>query len=457
MTTLTTPLTTRELDEPFAMRAQIGAHSESPYQTVRVRDFLRHVVNVAEQLPPARHVLNLCGNRYSFCVAFCAALLRRQCNLLANNRAEKTARELLEQYPDAYLLHDGLDMDIKGAVDIHDVDFDGQAHDGAVPEIPMAHIAAIAFTSGSTGKPTANIKTWRTFVESSAINAHHMLGSPERPLHTVATVPAQHMWGLETSVLLPLFAPLCILDTHPLFPQDIARQLGFVPSPRLLISTPIHLRALLGSGLQFAPVARVLCATAPLSTELATKSEALLGAELVEVYGCSEVGSMASRHSAHETGWSLFKGLSFIRGTEGLSVTAPYLPGAVSLQDHLHFDDTGRFELRGRSDDVINIGGKRGSLLEMNQILLAVEGVMDGVVFIPEAEPGQLSRPAALVVLDSRASKNEVLAEFRARLDPVFVPRPLIAVEALPREGNGKLNKARLNAFFKTCRARGTH
>jgi len=37
----------------------------------------------------------------------------------------------------------------------------------------------------------------------------------------------------------------------------------------------------------------------------------------------------------------------------------------------------------------------------------------------------------------------------RTQIDPVFLPRPLIFVDALPRDGNGKLQAAALQALIQ--------
>jgi hypothetical protein len=41
-----------------------------------------------------------------------------------------------------------------------------------------------------------------------------------------------------------------------------------------------------------------------------------------------------------------------------------------------------------------------------------------------------------------------VLAGLRAQIDPVFLPRPLIFVDTLPRDGNGKMLAATLQKLI---------
>ncbi len=438
---------------------------------LRCEDFIGQALRLAQQLPPGKFAINLCENRYLFTLAFCAAIIKQQTTLLPQNRAEATQTSLFEQYAGAYVLHDGAAVIAPDLphLNINTLNLLGEPCRD-IPQIDADFLAAIAFTSGSTGQPKANLKPWRTLVESSLINARFMLPTNDQCYSVLATVPAQHMWGLETSVLLPLFSELCVVDSRPLFAQDIQQALSALPEPRLLISTPVHLRTMVLSGLNLPPVAHILCATAPLSNSLAGEIEVLFNGELVEVFGCSEVGSMACRRTALQEIWRLFDGLRFTpldshqaasdsgdsgQICEGGEISAPHLPCSQTLTDRIEWLGEQAFRLLGRSDDMIEIAGKRGSVQEMNKLLLSAPGVTDGVVFMPEPNTAlhKIMRPVALVVAPS-STKAALVAHFAKHLDPVFIPRPLLLVESLPREENGKLPRGKLLAFFEQLRAR---
>jgi acyl-coenzyme A synthetase/AMP-(fatty) acid ligase len=111
--------------------------------------------------------------------------------------------------------------------------------------------------------------------------------------------------------------------------------------------------------------------------------------------------------------------------------------------------DDGRFRLRGRNTDLLEIAGKRASLGDLTHKLLAVPGVRDGVVVqLDDTDTMGVRRIAALAVAPgmSAASVFEVL---RAGIDPVFLPRPLKCVDALPRSETGKLPRAALLEMLK--------
>lgn len=462
------PLSLRDPDAWFAHCTLPLAALGGQLGPICCADFIGQALRLAAQLPAGKFAINLCENRYLFTLAFCAAIIKQQTTLLPQNRAEATQASLFEQYAGTYVLHDGATLI---APDMPHLNINTLSLLGApcrvMPTIDADFLAAIAFTSGSTGQPKANFKPWRTLVESSLINARFMVPPGEQCYSALATVPAQHMWGLETSVLLPLFSELCVVDSKPLFPQDIQQALATLPEPRLLISTPVHLRAMVLSGLTWSPVAQILCATAPLPASLAGAVEALFQGELVEIFGCSEVGSMACRRTAQQETWRLFDGLCFkpfdshVKSSEGDQIceggqiSAEHLPCTQTLTDRIEWLGARRFRLLGRSDDMIEIAGKRGSIQEMNKLLLSAPDVTDGVVFMPEPDltHHKITRPAALVVAP-QSTKADLIAYFAKHLDPVFIPRPLLLVESLPREENGKLPRSKLLAFFERVRGR---
>jgi acyl-coenzyme A synthetase/AMP-(fatty) acid ligase len=94
---------------------------------------------------------------------------------------------------------------------------------------------------------------------------------------------------------------------------------------------------------------------------------------------------------------------------------------------------------------MVDVAGKRASLAELTARVLAIAGVQDAVVFQPDAQPGLVQRLAALVVAPGLDAAT-LRAALRPALDPAFMPRPLLLVDALPRTPAGKLPRAALHA-----------
>ena len=107
-------------------------------------------------------------------------------------------------------------------------------------QLPAERIVAIAFTSGSTGDSTPHPKTWGSLFHNSRLAAAEVLGGTNRTL--VSTVPPQHMYGLEASLLSALTAQSVLFDDKPFFPADVRRALEAMPAPRVLVTTPAHLQ-----------------------------------------------------------------------------------------------------------------------------------------------------------------------------------------------------------------------
>jgi acyl-coenzyme A synthetase/AMP-(fatty) acid ligase len=118
--------------------------------------------------------------------------------------------------------------------------------------------------------------------------------------------------------------------------------------------------------------------------------------------------------------------------------------------DVLEITAPDRFLLHGRLSDLVNIAGKRSSLSYLNHQLNAIPGVVDGAFFVRDEDEDRSStgvtRVAALVVapgLDAAA----VTEQLRKRIDPVFLPRPLLFVDSLPRNQTGKLPQDALRSL----------
>jgi acyl-coenzyme A synthetase/AMP-(fatty) acid ligase len=120
----------------------------------------------------------------------------------------------------------------------------------------------------------------------------------------------------------------------------------------------------------------------------------------------------------------------------------------TELCDVIEILNEREFLLHGRTADLVNVAGKRSSFGYLNAQLNAIPGVLDGAFFLREETSGGtgVARLGAVVVAPtlSAAALNEQL---RLRIDPVFLPRPLLMVERLPRNDTGKLPLQVLQVF----------
>lgn len=420
-------------------------------KAISAQRFLTDVISLADRLPARAYVFNLCNDRYRFMVGFAAAMLRGQISLLPPSHTPDLVERLAGHYADLYCLTDSAHR----AGSLHTVSYPDLSDAGLLqipmPEIPAAQVAAIVFTSGSTGNPIPHEKTWGAISRSVTAEAGRLGILGHGDLTLLGTVPPQHMYGFESTALIALQGGVMLHAAKPFFPADISAILDEIPGPRALITTPVHLRALITSNTDLPELELIVCATAPLSRELALQAVERFGAPLQEIYGFTEAGQIASRETALTDEWLTFDGLSLHQKGEVTYVSGGHVAGALPLSDITELRSDTTFLLHGRTSDLINIAGKRTSLASLNHHLNEIDGVRDGVFFMPDGQDGNTARLAAFVVapeLDAR----EILSKLRQRVDPAFLPRPILKVDALPRNATGKLPRTSLDELLRQCK-----
>jgi acyl-coenzyme A synthetase/AMP-(fatty) acid ligase len=490
------PLAARDPASTFAWRGGVA---------ISTARFVADVAAQAAVLPPVGTALNLCLDRYRFAVALAAALQRGQMSLLPPNALPDTLSRLQEAYTGAYAIVDSGDA-VPPGLTMPIVADQGCADDSqpAPNPIAAAQPAACLLTSGSTGEPTPHVKTWATLWANMAGAAQRLtqaLGLQRlEGLTFVATVPPQHSYGLESSVLPALLAGAAFDAGRPFYPADIADALARVPRPRALVTTPFHLKTLLSAGLALPATELVLCATAPLSPQLATQAERAFGGILIEIYGCTEAGQVATRRTVQTDVWHTFGELrvrhgheethgrsevsssplyvgprprstaSAPSGGEQLSSERPgdscsggltrsgrcggalneiciveggHVSAPTPLADVLQIDDPTHFRLLGRSADLIHVAGKRSSLAHLNHHLNSIAGVQDGAFWLPDDVIDGIARPVVFVVAPGLDAPR-IQDALRSRIEAVFLPRRVVLLDALPREATGKLTAGAL-------------
>lgn len=479
-----------DLRAPIAYRYA----SDGATACIDVQTFLADVERLRALMPAARHVLNVCGDRYRFMVGLAAAMCAGKISLLPSTHTPESVRQMRSFAADVFCLVDG-----EVAIDLPLFHYPAESRGSEVPQVstqapvptlPADRDVAYVFTSGSTGTPVAHAKRWGALVGSVRAAAKRLGVDADAHCTLVGTVPPQHMYGFESTVLLALQGGAAIWSGKPFYAADIATALAAVPAPRVLVSTPFHLHTFVEAQIDCPAVQMVLSATAPLSPELARAIETRCSAPLLEIYGCTESGQIATRQPLINTDWQLLDGARLRQHRDAQQpdgenietwVEGDFIDGSIPLGDIIELVDAQpaerdgieagdtrpgkvpgsnaqRFRLLGRNADLVNIVGKRTSLGFLNQQLLAIPGVRDGCFFLPDApttgkpdtsgEPGvkngaAVARLAAFAVTDT-LSTADIVRALRERIDPVFLPRPLHLVAQLPRNAAGKLPRAAL-------------
>ncbi|HEY8856169.1 MAG TPA: AMP-binding protein [Rugosibacter sp.] len=428
---------------------------------VTLRQFLAEVSQLAARFPAGSHLLNMCSDRYCFSVGLAAAIVAGKVSLLPSTHTPEVVRQIKVFAPDVFCLTDSdhctVDLPQLRYPAMGIINQPGQPdppNTFAIPQIDSKQRIAVLFTSGTTGIPQPHPKTWGALVSSVQAEALRLGLLHNTNATLVGTVPPQHMYGFESTVLMAWLSGNALSHAQPFYPADIVLSLAAVPAPRLLVSTPVHLRALLDSGVEMPEIMRVMSATAPLSPQLAQDVEARCHAPLMEIYGSTETGLIATRRPTQSEKWQLLPGIRLVVEDDCVHACGSHVETPTRMGDMLEPVTDEFFLLHGRIADLVNIAGKRHSLASLNHLLNSIPGVVDGAFHMPdETNPAHVTRLAACVVAPG-LDASHLRAALREHIDPAFLPRPLLFVDALPRNSTGKLPREALQALFQTHSAR---
>jgi long-chain acyl-CoA synthetase len=333
-----------------------------------------------------------------------------------------------------------------------------------------AYAALTKFTSGSTGEPKGVALTAEN-VLAEASSVTDTLGlTPEDTI--LAPVPLCHSYGFDLGGLAVLQSGATLVLPDAFIGRRVIADLAegrcsvFLGVPtmfRMLVDTPLRAVPNLSSARY------LLSCTAPLSPELISAFHRRFDAFICQHYGSSEAGAVtthlrsAVQDKPDSVGRAMqnvvltivdAKGRELPPGTEGeVVVQSPavarrYVMGApedrplgngtVRMGDLGIVDTEGFLYLRGRMDEVINVGGFKVSPLEVAQVLELYPPVREAAVTAARDRQGEEVIYAA-VTLRHPATETEILAFCRSQLAEYKVPRRIDIRDELPRGPTGKI------------------
>jgi acyl-coenzyme A synthetase/AMP-(fatty) acid ligase len=421
------------------------------------REVHRASVTLAARLTPTTTVCNLCDSRVGFLVVWLAALRRGCVQILPPSGGRAELASLLATSTEPCIIVD----------DPRSLQPEWPARArclvwGPATPVVRGHDAELAwspawdaelvrlYTSGSTGTPQPQVKTPRQLAHGAQLLGARLDEEIDGGLSAlgalVCSVPPQHMFGIEASVMLALVHAIPVLERRPLLPADVRAAFESCPEGALWITTPLHLRSLQRAVEPLPNCRAVLASTMPLTARLAADIEALAAAPVLEIYGSTETGAIALRRTARDASWQPLPQVQLQPLVEGTRVSGAHFPSPQILADQIALDERGTFTLLGRQADLIKVAGRRASLAGLNQLLADLPGLTDGVFYLPagDAPAERLVLIYAGEPLDRKATE----AWLRERIDPAFLPRAFIRVDQLPRHGAGKLPRAALDEIY---------
>ncbi|MEV6927306.1 AMP-binding protein [Dactylosporangium sp. NPDC051485] len=337
----------------------------------------------------------------------------------------------------------------------------GSAPGGVVPAPGLG-----LFTSGTTGRPTlVELTVEQVVAAARGVAGRLRLGPGDTGL---ALNELNHTLGFVTTLLAPLLAGgrTVVRGLHEPGP------LGVVTAtyrPTWCASSPTLFRRLLRladtGGLAMPGIRLLRASSAPLTPVLQQRLGERFGAPVLNAYAMTEApGEIASQplppaaSRPGTVGWPTLCEVS-VRDAAGRELTGAtgeiWVRGPTVAHDargpdgwlrtgDLGIRDAGgELNLIGRSDDVINYGGKKFAPQEVEAVAELHPAVVEAVAF-PVHDDSLGEKVGLAVVLGADVSRRELRAHLLGHLSPGKIPQMIRSVPAIPANRRGKVLRRRM-------------
>ncbi|QJD60663.1 long-chain fatty acid--CoA ligase [Pseudomonas sp. gcc21] len=347
------------------------------------------------------------------------------------------------------------------------------------PQLQPDDTAVILFTSGTTGQPKGVMLTHRNLYSNAAAAAALADVEDEPAGVTLGVLPLAHIYGFTTAntlflrggamVILPKFG---VAEVCQAIQEHKVRRFSAVPAMiHALVADPVTAQYDLSS------LEIVGSGSAPLPVSLISAFKARFGADIYEGYGLSEAAPTVSAHRVGETlkpgsvgrafpgvelrivdeagqplptgeiGELLVRGENITPGyyRNEAATNAAIRDGWLHTGDVARLDEGGYLYIVDRQKDLILRGGFNIYPRDLEELISTHPTVAEvAVVGVPSERMGEEVIAVVVPARNAVASESELLAFCQEHLAKYKTPRAVIFVDALPRNGVGKVLKKTL-------------
>ncbi len=343
-------------------------------------------------------------------------------------------------------------------------------------------VAVWLYTSGSTGFPKGAVHRHGDFVFNALTYGLPVVGY--RPSDVCLSVPRLAFgYALGSNLLFPLLAGASTALFKEKATPERMFELITKHRPTMLTTVPTSLNGMLNAAgvdqVDFSSLRVAISAGEALPAELYQRWKKRTGVEILDGIGSAEMfhifitnrlgdvklgslGKVVEGYRAKicdDAGRELPNGEVGTLWVSGDSMALEYWhqrdksrttfrgEWCVSA-DKFQQDDEGYFYFCGRGDDMLKVGGKWLSPVEVENALLQHPAVREAAV-VGFKDADGLEKPKAFVALHPTHSASDTLAEslkqhVRDALAPFKSPRHIVFIDALPRSDRGKVLKGQL-------------
>jgi acyl-coenzyme A synthetase/AMP-(fatty) acid ligase len=304
----------------------------------------------------------------------------------------------------------------------------------------------LLFTSGTQGKPVGAFKT-KENLESEILELVKII-TPYHPKKVISAVPFIHIYGILTSVLLPLRLELDLFFKEHFLPHDL---LSCITPHSIVVVTPLYIKSLLRlAECRDLSKSVFISSTAPLDSQIAKEFIAKFNTNLIQLFGSTETGGIAYKRKDEEL-WTPINGVETALDENSLlQINSPHVSpllyengfkntnGMIKSFDYVEFSGE-KFKIIGRNSQIFKVAGKRYSTLHVEEILETIKGIEKAFVTIVYTK-GALKDESLCIYLQLRhgVSFKEVRKVLKEFIGNIKIPIEFKVVEKIPTTLLGK-------------------
>ncbi len=303
------------------------------------------------------------------------------------------------------------------------------------------------FTSGTTGKPARIYKNSFNIMEELSILQKFI--PLTKNIIFLATVRPHHIYGFLFTILLPLFTDIPVIHTKSLLPGNILNIINKNNNNICLITIPAFINALLrvSKNHNTHHIPLTISSSAPLQKIAAISMNNTLSDSIIEIFGSTETGGIASRQTINgerDDAWQVFPGIEYKVQDDRLMIRSKMISpdqptdmdGFYTTMDIARVLDNEKFEILGRIQYIVKIGGRRVSTLEVEKCIINSGLVKECAVIGVKSK--KMTGEILVAFLTGVANHKKIKQYLINKIDLHKIPTRFVCLNHLPKTGVNK-------------------